>query len=80
MSGFDSDSDSDPTATRLPSAFDEAIQDPESVWHQNSGHFDSLALPLGVRQTKLGQRGYAVSEELGGWVGRFDTDADSGSE
>jgi hypothetical protein len=34
--------------------------------------------------TKLGQRGYAVSEELGGWVGRFDTDtdtdADSGTE
>jgi hypothetical protein len=30
---------------------------------------------LGVRQTKLGQLGYAVSEELGGWVGRFDTAA-----
>ncbi|ESQ14796.1 MAG: hypothetical protein N838_31020 [Thiohalocapsa sp. PB-PSB1] len=44
MSGFDSDSDSDPdTDLGFPSAFDEAIQDPESVWHQNSGHFDSLA-------------------------------------
>ncbi len=30
--------------------------------------------------TKLGQRGDAVSEELGGWVGQFDTDADSGTE
>jgi hypothetical protein len=30
--------------------------------------------------TKLGQGGYALSEELGGWVGRFDTDADSGTE
>ncbi len=37
--------------------------------------------------TALGQRGYAVSEELGGyWVGQFDTDtdtaigADSGTE
>ena len=37
--------------------------------------------------TKLGQRGYAVSEELGGYrVGQFDTDtdaetdADSGTE
>jgi hypothetical protein len=27
--------------------------------------------------TKRGQRGYAVSGELGGWVGRFDTDADT---
>jgi hypothetical protein len=30
--------------------------------------------------TTLGQRGDAVSEELGGWVGQFDTDADSGTE
>jgi hypothetical protein len=30
--------------------------------------------------TKFGQPGYAVSEELGGWVGQFDTDADSGTE
>jgi hypothetical protein len=35
---------------------------------------------LGVRQTKLGQLGYAVSEELGGWVGRFDTDADTDAD
>jgi hypothetical protein len=50
MSGFDSDSDSDP-GHRLgfPSAFDEAIQDPESVWHQNSGHFDSLGAPPPAR-------------------------------
>jgi hypothetical protein len=39
--------------------------------------------PLGrlvAMPTKLGQRGDAVSEELGGWVGQFDTDADSGTE
>jgi hypothetical protein len=30
--------------------------------------------------TKLGQPGYAVSEELGGWVGRFDTDADTDTD
>jgi four helix bundle protein len=30
--------------------------------------------------TKLGQPGYAVSEELGGWVGRFDTDADTDAD
>jgi len=42
MSGFDSDSDRDPRHRfGFPSAFDDAIQDPESVWHQHSGHFDS---------------------------------------
>jgi hypothetical protein len=30
--------------------------------------------------TKRGQRGYAVSEELGGWVGRFNTDADADTD
>jgi hypothetical protein len=30
--------------------------------------------------TTLGQRGDAVSEELGGWVGRFDTDADTDTD
>ncbi len=31
--------------------------------------------------TKLGQRGYAVSEELGGYrVGQFDTDADTDAD
>jgi hypothetical protein len=31
--------------------------------------------------TKLGQRGYALSEELGGyWVGQFDTDADTDAD
>ncbi len=30
--------------------------------------------------TKLGQRGDAVSKELGGWVGRFDTDADTDTD
>jgi hypothetical protein len=30
--------------------------------------------------TKLGQRGYALSEELGGWVGRFDTEADTDTD
>jgi hypothetical protein len=30
--------------------------------------------------TMLGQRGDAVSEELGGWVGRFDTDADTDAD
>ncbi len=30
--------------------------------------------------TKRGQRGYALSEELGGWVGRFDTDADTDTD
>ncbi len=35
---------------------------------------------LVVMLTKRGQRGYAVSEELGGWVGRFDTDADTDAD
>ncbi len=31
--------------------------------------------------TKLGQRGYAVSEELGGYrVGQFDTDTDADTD
>jgi hypothetical protein len=30
--------------------------------------------------TTLGQRGDAVSEELGGWVGRCDTDADTDTD
>jgi hypothetical protein len=33
-----------------------------------------------VMLTKLAQRGNALSEELGGWVGRFDTDADTDTD
>jgi hypothetical protein len=40
------------------------------------GH-EKLDVDRAAMLAKLGQRGYALSEELGGYrVGRFDTDAD----
>jgi hypothetical protein len=52
----------------------------EALCADDNGKQKALLDRRVAMRTKRGQPGDAVSEELGGWVGRFDTDADSGTE